>query len=639
MRIIRPFRDQLSDARREIQRQYDDRYRRYAARHELCARRARLWSWARLFAFTLAAAFLFVSLTRGRIDPWGSLSIACLAAFLGAVVQHLRVEAESARQRTLATINAEAGHRLYRRWDKIRQQEPSPTPVEPVELKDLHIIGEGSLTHWLSTVVTSIGKQRLLEWLMAPGNAIAIEQRQTAASELAPALDHRQQFFATSEPLRRVVEDDAGLLLWTQGPLDKMPPYPAVLLLSLTTVVAVIADVLGFTPIHWWVPLVILNVMISMRFGGSLRREMSLVDRANMRLKCYSELIRQASAHPHQAPLLSEIQQCLRFNNNGQINARPVNHLIDQLQRRVAMAELRHFGLYYLFAQPLLLWDFHCIHALRSWRDRYGPHVKSWLDALATYEVLCTVASVRYDEPDWCFPALDSDALTFRANELGHPLISGQKRVCNDVQIGPDRRLLLLTGSNMSGKSTLLRTIGCNIILARCGAPVCGTVMQCPPIRILSSFHVEDSLNEATSLFMAELLRVKSIIEEAERNTVQGMPTLYLLDELLHGTNSQERSVAVTIILEKLLSLRTLGVISTHDMQLARSSELREKSSPFHFREYIEHERDEMVMRFDYRLRKGQARSTNALALFRGIGISDRPSVSPPAGDSRWSAG
>lgn len=625
MRIVRPFRDQLSDARQGVERQYDDRYQRYAAHYELCARRARLWSWARLFIFSLAAAFLFLSLTSGRVDPWGYAGVACLAAFLGAVVLHWRVEAEAARQRTLATINAEAAHRLYRRWDSIRQPERMPVRSAPVELKDLHIIGEGSLTHWLSTVATSIGKQRLLEWLMAPGDVGEIKQRQAAADELAPALDHRQQFFATSERLRPVAEDDAGLLLWTRGPLDPMPPYPAVLLLSILTVLAIIADISDLLPGHWWLPLVVLNVALSMRYGGSLGKEMSLVDRANMRLKCYSELIGQACAHPHQAPLLSEIQRCLHFQDNDQTEATPVNCLIDQLQRRVAMAELRHFGLYYLFAQPLLLWDFHCIHALRSWRRRYGPHVKAWLDALAAYEVLCTVASVRHDEPDWCFPDLDSDALMLRAGDLGHPLISGQKRVCNDVQIGPDRRLLLLTGSNMSGKSTLLRTIGCNIILARCGAPVCGSAMQCPPIHVLSSFHIEDSLNEGTSLFMAELMRVKRIIEEAECNTAQGTATLYLLDEVLHGTNSQERNVAVTAILEKLLGLRTLGVISTHDMQLARNPELREKALSFHFRELLEHEGDEMVMRFDYRLRKGEATSTNALALFNGIGIGERP--------------
>lgn len=197
-----------------------------------------------------------------------------------------------------------------------------------------------------------------------------------------------------------------------------------------------------------------------MRYGGSIKKELGLVDRANTRLKCYAEPIEQATRQRHQTSLLSEIQRQLHFSDDGQIEGQPVNYLIEQLQRRAAMAELRHFGLYYVFAQSLLLWDFHCIRALRGWRSRYGQHIKSWLDALAAYEVLCIAASVRHDEPDWCFPDLESGALTFRGIELGHPVISEQSRVCNDVQIGPDQRLLLLSEATSTNALALLKAIG-----------------------------------------------------------------------------------------------------------------------------------------------------------------------------------
>lgn len=629
MRIVRPHREELSGSSREAERKYDRRFRQYDAAHRRCVRRAEIWSVTRLALFALALVCLFFAFRTNSMNPWGYIGVACTMGLIGAVFQHLRIQAKGSHLQTLATLNAEAVHKLHRRWGKIRPIEPAEMSPTPVELTDLHIVGEGSIMHWLNTAVTSGGKQRLIDWLTIPGSSAEIKRRQAAVNELSPALDARQEFFATSDRVREVADDDAGLLCWAQDRLDPMPPYGVVLLLSFATVAAIIIDILDSTSVHWWLPVVLINVVLSMRYGRSIKNELALVERANTSLKCYSALIKQATRQPHHTPLLFEIQRQLHFTGTDENEIRPVYRLIDQLQRRVSMAELRHFGMYYIFAQSLFLWDFHCIHALRGWRACYGQHIKGWLDALANYEVLCTVASVRHDQPDWCFPDLEGDGLTFRAVGLGHPLISEKNRVCNDVEIGPDRRLLLLSGSNMSGKSTLLRTIGCNIILAHCGAPVCGADVQCQPTHILSSFHVEDSLSDGTSLFMAELMRMKHILRAAERNTEQSITTLYLLDEILHGTNSRERRVAVTLILQSLLSFRTLGVISTHDLELAGDPELRVQSAPFHFREYIERVGDELVMRFDYRLRKGAATSTNALVLLKAIGISEKPSIAP----------
>lgn len=629
MRIVRPHRKQLSGSSREVERTYDGRFRRYDAAHRHCVRRSEIWSAIRLALFALASVSLLVSFRANSMNPWGYFGVACVMGFIGAVFQHLRLQTKALYLQTLATLNAEAGYKLHRRWCKIRPTEPVEISPIPVELTDLHIVGEGSLMHWLNTIVTAGGKQRLIDWLGNPGSSAEIKRRQAAVNELSPELDARQEFYATSDRVREVSDDDTGLLRWAQDRLDPMLPYGVVLLLSIGTVAAVLVEILGFTSVHWWLPVVLTNVALSMRYSRSIRNELDLVDRANTRLSCYSALIRQAIRQPHHTSLLSGIQRQLHFVDVEGTTTEPVNRLVDQLQRRVSMAELRHFGLYYIFAQSLFLWDFHCIRALRGWRARYGQCIKGWLDALASYEVLCTVASIRHDQPDWCFPDLEADGLTFRAVGLGHPLISEHNRVCNDVEIGPDRRLLLLSGSNMSGKSTLLRTIGCNIILARCGAPVCGAEVQCQPTHVLSSFHVEDSLTDGTSLFMAELMRMKHIVSAAERNTEQRMTTLYLLDEILHGTNSHERRIAVTVILESLLGFRTLGVISTHDLELAGNQELRAQSAPFHFREYIEHVGDELVMRFDYRLRKGEATSTNALVLLKAIGIKEKPLTTP----------
>ncbi|MCA1778589.1 MAG: hypothetical protein LC637_04180 [Xanthomonadaceae bacterium] len=406
-----------------------------------------------------------------------------------------------------------------------------------------------------------------------------------------------------------------------------MPPYFLVLSLSAGTVIAGIADLMGLTSIHWWMPLVVINIALSVRYSRSIKNELALVDRANTHLVCYSDLIKQVVGKKHRSSLLAEIQRRLELVGDALNSSESVNKLIGQLQRRVSWAELRHFGIYYIFAQSLLLWDFHCMRLLHVWRDRYGKYIKGWFDALSSYEVLCTAAGIRHDQADWCFPDFRSHEFSFKASKIGHPLISELDRVCNDMQLGPDKRLILLSGSNMSGKSTLLRTIGCNLILARCGAPVCAQSMQCRPMHVLTCFNVQDSLNEGTSLFLAELMRMKSIVNTTEDSTANGQQTLYLLDEILHGTNSHERRIAVTVILERLLELKTLGVISTHDLELAGDARVRAYSIPLHFREYMEHSGDELVMRFDYRLKQGEASSSNALELLKAVGISERCSL------------
>lgn len=627
MRIDRPSRDHVSAATRAVEETYEGRYRHFTRAHRRCVRREKLWSATRLATFILGVAALVLALDGAAVSPWGYICMALVAGFIIAVFQHLRAQSEAAHQLALATVNAEARHKLYRRWDEIRPMKAPPATACATELADLHIVGEGSLTHWLNTVATPGGRQLLMEWLAAPGCAGEIERRQAAVRELAPALDHRQEFFAIADQVRKSTDDDAGLLHWATAPLDPMPPYFVVLLLSAGTVITGVLDLMGLTSVHWWLPLAAINIALSARYSRSIKEELALVDRANTRLVCYSQLIRQADRRKHQSALLVEIQRRFRLDGETQSGRRTASQLIDKLQRWVSWAELRHVGLYYIFAQPLLLWDFHCIRLLRGWRKHYGKYIKHWFDALSRYEILCTAASVRHDHADWCFPDFRADALTFRAAELGHPLISELDRVCNDVRLGPDKRLILLSGSNMSGKSTLLRTIGCNMMLARCGAPVCAQSMQCRPMHVLTCFNVQDSLKDGTSLFMAELMRMKEIVNAIEENTANGLETFYLLDEILHGTNSRERRIAVTIILERLLALKALGLISTHDLQLAGDASVSAHAIPFHFREYMEHAGDELVMRFDYRLKQGEASSSNALALLKAVGIGEGRSL------------
>jgi DNA mismatch repair ATPase MutS len=275
-------------------------------------------------------------------------------------------------------------------------------------------------------------------------------------------------------------------------------------------------------------------------------------------------------------------------------------------------AALLHFPI-----QAFTLWDFHWVFALERWRRTSGVHVREWISAAGEIDALACLAALRRDNPEWAFPKL-TDARLFQATALGHPLIPAERRVANDVQVGPPGTVLLVTGSNMSGKSTLLRAIGLNAVLAQCGAPVCAENLSLPPADIQTSIRVQDSLERGISYFMAALARLKGVVDAAERPDNDRI-LLYLLDEILQGTNSAERGTAVQAVARHLLDAGAIGVMTTHDLNIAFEEPLKSSAKLVHFTETVD---PDGTMRFDYELRDGLATSRNALRLMQLIGIS-----------------
>jgi DNA mismatch repair ATPase MutS len=242
--------------------------------------------------------------------------------------------------------------------------------------------------------------------------------------------------------------------------------------------------------------------------------------------------------------------------------------------------------------------------------------VRGWLDALAELDALSQLATARRDNEGWAVPVLESvDVIT--ADAIGHPLIAEDRRVTNDATVGPRGTVLLITGSNMSGKSTLLRSIGLNIVLAQCGATVCATRMILPEVDLQTSIRVQDSLERGLSYFMAALARLKGVVDAAEHER-EGRCLVYLLDEILQGTNSIERALAVRAVTRHLLAAGAIGAMTTHDLALADEEPMKSAGRFVHFSETLE---ADGTMRFDYRLKPGLATSRNALRLMQLIGI------------------
>jgi hypothetical protein len=325
----------------------------------------------------------------------------------------------------------------------------------------------------------------------------------------------------------------------------------------------------------------------------------------------YGALFEHVTAPRFASPRLEAVHERLAARGA------PAPLCMRRLARILSFAELRTgAALLHVPIQTLTLWDFHLVFALDRWRRSTGGRIRGWFTALAELDALSALAGARHDNPQWCVPEIREPAV-YSGQSLGHPLIPDDRRVSNDVEIGPPGTLLLVTGSNMSGKSTMLRAVGLNAVLAQAGGVACAARLQLPPSDLQSSIRVQDSLELGLSYFMAALARLKGVVDSAEHPR-EGRVLLYLLDEILQGTNSAERSIAVRGVARHLLDAGAIGAMTTHDLNLAGEEPLASTARLVHFTEIVD---EEGQMRFDYKLRPGLATSRNALRLMKMIGI------------------
>ncbi len=392
-------------------------------------------------------------------------------------------------------------------------------------------------------------------------------------------------------------------------------------------VLAIVASIWSLIALHaagvvttgfWLIPVAV-GVTLSFATAHQVHGEFQRAGAGQHAFVRYADLFAHAVAAPAGAAHLRAIQS--RLAGGGV--AAPAR--MRQLNRILGFAKLASgAGIFHFAIQALTLWDFHVFFALHRWRTEVGPDVRGWMAALGELDALGAFAQVKTDNPEWAFPSIRTGSSpadrTFAARSLAHPLIHGERRVANDVEVGPPGTLLLITGSNMSGKSTLLRAIGLNTVLAQAGAPVCAVSASLPPIALETSLRVQDSLEHGLSYFMAALARLKGIVDRSS-HPAAGRTVLYLLDEILQGTNTAERAIAVRGVARHLLDAGAIGVMTTHDLAIASEPPIDEAGRLVHFTETVD---EHGAMSFDYRLRPGIATSRNALRLMELIGIEVR---------------
>jgi ABC-type multidrug transport system fused ATPase/permease subunit len=598
---------------------YSERERRHIVRRDEHRRRSAVLARLRLTTFVAAMAALVWWLgLEGETTAF--VILAALLAIFGALVTvHARIEDRAAWYEALRVVNARAQARVQRHWEGLPTLPPPPgidLDQHPYAI-DLDVFGRASLYQWIGPAATVLGNRTLADWLLAPAPAAEVQLRQGAVAELSPLdgwREHLAAFGVYSESSRQ--ESIETFLQWAES---STPSFLGLRALRVA-VYAIVLSLWGLALLHftgampntlWGIPL-LAGIALSFVTAAQVTRVFDRAGAGERALRQYAGVLAHIDGQAFASARLTALQRRMTHADRRAAPAamRALNRILSFADMRRGAA-LLHFPI-----QALTLWDFHWLFALERWR-RGAPGVRGWFEAASEVDALSCLAAVHYDNPTWCFPEIVSER-RYRAMALGHPLLPDDRRVANDVELGPPGTVLLVTGSNMSGKSTLLRAIGVNAVLAESGSPVCATSLRLPPCDVQTSVRIQDSLERGVSYFMAALARLKRVVDAAEREP-EDRVLFYLLDEILQGTNSAERGIAVQAVARHLLDASAIGAMTTHDLNLAGEEPLKSAARLVHFTEVVD---EHGTMRFDYRLRDGLATSRNALRLMQMIGIS-----------------
>ncbi|MDZ4673315.1 MAG: DNA mismatch repair protein MutS [Gemmatimonadota bacterium] len=580
---------------------------RLAERTEQLAGLERRHRWlgpARLVCFLLILGIAWLATSRPSVPGW--LVFGPVAAFVVLVVVHLRARRAMARvQRGMAFLSRGMA-RIDGQWAGSGQSGvPWEEPGHPFAA-DLDLFGVGSLFELLCEARTIAGERTLAQWLQHPADGATVRSRHAAVVELAPRVEFRESLAVLGQEVRNSF-DERVLVRWAETDTPVFPTHTIwICRIAVTLLLIAVSGALA----GWWTATpVLFGVMAVAAVGATYRRRTKTaidgVGAASRELEDLAELVARLEAEPVQGEYLTGLRQRLTAG------ARPASVHIWRLRRLIGLLDSRGNQLVMLVL-PLLLWTTQLAVAISRWRRDVGPAIGGWISAVGEYEALASVSGYAFEHPEAVLPEFSIGA-GFRAQGLGHPLLHGGG-VRNDVDLGGERKLMVVSGSNMSGKSTLLRSVGSAVVMAQMGAPVVATSLTLEPLALGASISTHDSLQEGSSRFYAEITRLRQILDLAE-----GTPRLlYLLDELLSGTNSHDRRLGAEAVVRRLAGLGAIGILTTHDLALSRiATDMEPQAVNVHFRDHLEGER----IAFDYRMHPGIVERGNALALMRSIGL------------------
>ncbi|MSP24729.1 MAG: DNA mismatch repair protein MutS [Myxococcales bacterium] len=573
--------------------------------------------------FLVTAALTLVGLFRPSASVWLGAG-ACFTVFATFVVRHATVAtAQFECERRIAVVRHAIARILgtFRFSQGEARRRGDGRGEAHAYAADLDLFGESSLYEQLNLAHTPDGQERLASYLTNRASVTEIAERQGAAKELATLARFREDLAVEGRRAEKPLADSSVVVAWASSsePVTSWSAVVPIALLVLTQLgAALLVARAGEHPqaLKLWGALVVAQLIVGVSSRARTESVLEPVTRRGATLGPYARLFALLEGARFTDARLAKLRE--RVSGDGA--TAPASLELERLDRLVGFASVRHNGVVSFLLNVAFLWDYWCACGLSRWRRRAGHRVRDWLGALGELEALSSIGTFAGEHPEFAWPIVtaDEDGPRFCATELAHPLILPALRVPNDVALGgPDAtpRALLITGSNMSGKSTFLRAVGTSAVLAQAGAPVCASALTMTPLAVCTSIRVDDSLAEGASRFYAEVRKLKLVLDAAR---AADPPVLFLLDEVLHGTNSRERVIGAKAVVLHLVQERGLGVVTSHDLGLVELEELSGKSiQNRHFEDHLEEGR----LAFDYRMKDGPVLTSNALRLMREVGI------------------
>lgn len=588
------------------------------------------WAIFRAILFLTIALISYITYQYFSGDYVIPVVIIGISIFLFSVTKHLKIKYLRDKNKILAVLNEDEIKRLDNVFTRTETSEQF-AEINHFYASDLDVFGKQSLFKLLNRTHTYTGSSTLANWLKFPAQKTEILSRQQSIEELSDKIDFRQDLEASAMLIEQVSEPTQKLIAWceeSENETIKKPLFQYGKFLPYLTVPLITAWAFGYIPIGYPLLLLIFHGYILKQIYDTVSHALDQTLRLSSTLKAYANLseliVNETFTHQKIKDLQVELAE-----------ASPAIRALEDILNKLGNRANPIFA--FIVGVPLL-WDIQYFIKLENWKKTHQKNLPKWLFAIAEFETLNSFAGLKFANPDFVKPEISEEVILLKTKGLAHPMIRKSKRIANDIELIGEGKTIIITGSNMSGKSTFQRTVAVNIVLALAGSVVCAEAFECSCMQVFTSMRTQDSLEEDTSSFYAELKRLKTLLlavgsrrsaignKQSDSNIIlesvlnvltRPLPVFYFLDEILKGTNSKDRHEGAKALMLQLHKTMASGFISTHDVELGDEFENEGFVENYSFSSEVIN--DDLV--FDYKLRAGVCHSFNASMLMKGIGI------------------
>ncbi|MGU8435792.1 MutS-related protein [Clostridium perfringens] len=585
---------------------YEKRIEEYSSALKRLKRDYNIISALRLVVSLSILFFIYYAYSIGSISFGIILFLLNSILFLYLAKVHEGIVNKISKREALIEVNKKEILRLEGKWREFNDLGGEYLDNKHPFINDLDIFGKNSLFQWINETGTVYGREKLSHLLKLEElpNKEEILLRQEALKELSKKVDFRHEFIASLKDKKGKKEKYLGE--WLKEDSKSISPLLNIFRIIMPVTNIGITILVGMNVISWQILLISLVISYGILKLGNKEviKGLNIFEDLKYRIKTYVEALELIEKENFQSNIIQGIK------SNLDMNGKSASKELKSLEKITSWLYDRG-NAFYLLLNCYLLWDYQILSKLEKWKSSNKDEFYKWMISLGDFEALVSLAGFTYNNHEWAIPKINDD-YTLKGKNLSHPML-GEKGVGNSFDINKDKRVILITGSNMSGKSTFLRTVGFNCILAYLGLPVKGEIFEAPILKVYTCMRTGDNLEESISSFYAEILRIKIIVEGVKR----GEKILLLLDEIFKGTNSLDRHEGAEILINQLLEGNTLGLVSTHDFELCDMEKKDSTIQNYNFREYYEDNK----LKFDYILRKGVSQTRNARYLMKMAGI------------------